>query len=110
LNGGVKQKFCLLREPRRVWAVAAIHGEANRLGRLHDLIARRFADGDRLVYLGNYLGRGGGIVAAIDEMLDFRRRVLGRRGAFACDVVFLRGAQEEMWQKLLQIQFAPNPG
>ena len=110
MNGGVKQKFCLLREARRVWAIAAIHGEANRLGRLHDLIARRFADGDRLVYLGNYLGRGGGIVAAIDEMLDFRRRVLGRRGAFACDVVFLRGAQEEMWQKLLQIQFAPNPG
>ncbi len=29
---------------------------------------------------------------------------------FACDVVFLRGAQEEMWQKLLQLQFAPNPG
>ena len=33
----------------------------------------------------------------------------GRNG-FACDVVFLRGAQEEMWQKLLQLQFAPNPG
>jgi serine/threonine protein phosphatase 1 len=25
-------------------------------------------------------------------------------------VVFLRGAQEEMWQKLLQLQFSPNPG
>ena len=24
-------------------------------------------------------------------------------------VVFLRGAQEEMWHKLLQLQFAPNP-
>src|SRR5690606_24420032 len=30
-------------------------------------------------------------------------------GALAGDVVFLRGAQEEMWQKLLQLQFAPNP-
>jgi serine/threonine protein phosphatase 1 len=110
LNGAGKEKFAQLREARRIWAIAAIHGEANRLGRLHDLIARRFADGDRLVYLGNYLGRGSGVVGVIDEVLDFRRRVLGRRRAFACDVVFLRGAQEEMWQKLLQIQFAPNPG
>jgi serine/threonine protein phosphatase 1 len=28
---------------------------------------------------------------------------------FAADVVYLRGSQEEMWQKLLQLQFAPNP-
>ena len=34
---------------------------------------------------------------------------LARQHGFACDVVFLRGAQEEMWQKLLQLQFAPNP-
>src|SRR3546814_12687728 len=26
------------------------------------------------------------------------------------DIVYLRGAQEEMWRKLLQIQFAPGPG
>jgi len=43
-------------------------------------------------------------------LLDFRRRVLARPHSFACDAVFLRGAQEEMWQKLLQLQFAPNPG
>jgi serine/threonine protein phosphatase 1 len=36
--------------------------------------------------------------------------VLARRGGFACDVTFLRGAQEEMLQKLLQLQFAANPG
>jgi serine/threonine protein phosphatase 1 len=30
-------------------------------------------------------------------------------GVDVADVVYLRGAQEEMWQKLLQLQFAPNP-
>lgn len=95
---------------RRIWAVAAVHGEAERLRRLHDCIAERFADGDRIVYLGNYLGYGGAIAATIDEMLDFRRRVLARPRGFVCDVVYLRGAQEEMWQKLLQLQFASNPG
>ena len=83
MNGGAKEKFAQLREARRIWAIGAIHGEAHRLGRLHDLIARRFADGDRLVYLGNYLGRGSGVVAAVDELIDFRRRVLGRRRAAA---------------------------
>jgi serine/threonine protein phosphatase 1 len=99
-----------LRAARRVWAIAAIHGEAQRLAQLHDTISERFQVGDRVVYLGNCLGRSGAVLATINELLDFRRRVLGRPGGAACDVVFLRGAQEEMWQKLLQLQFAPNPG
>jgi serine/threonine protein phosphatase 1 len=103
------RKFARLRDARRVWAIAAINGAAQRLVRLHDLISERFQEGDRVVYLGNYLGHGGAVLAVIDELLDFRRRVLGRRHGFACDVVFLRGAQEEMWQKMLQLQFAPNP-
>jgi serine/threonine protein phosphatase 1 len=90
--------------------VGAIHGEARRLARVHDLIGERFLRGDRLVYLGNYLGYGEDVAATLDELLDFRRRVLGRPHGFACDVVYLRGAQEEIWQKLLQLQFAPNPG
>src|SRR6516164_5982715 len=103
------KKFAQLRDARRVWAVAAINGAAQRLIRLHDAISDRFQEGDRVVYLGNYIGYGDAVLATIDELLDFRRRVLSRQRGFACDVVFLRGAQEEMWQKLLQLQFAPNP-
>ena len=103
-------KLARLRKARRVWAVASVHGEAERLARLHDRIAARFADDDALVYLGNYFGRGSAIIATIDELLDFRRRVLARPHGFTCDVVYLRGAQEEIWQKLLQLQFAQSPG
>src|SRR5262249_9603135 len=39
----------------------------------------------------------------------FRRWLLARPRTFAYDIAYLRGGQEEMWQKLLQIQFAPNP-
>ena len=110
MNGDAADgKFARLRGARRIWAVGAIHGEAERLTRLHDQIAARFADGDRIVYLGNYLGHGGAIIATINELIDFRSRVIARPRGFACDVVFLRGAQEEMWQKLLQLQFAHNP-
>lgn len=105
-----EKKFAQLRDARRVWAIAAINGAAERLSRLHDTISNRFQEGDRVVYLGNYIGYGEAVIATIDELLDFRCRVVGRQHGFACDVAFLRGAQEEMWQKLLQLQFAPNPG
>lgn len=102
-------KLLCLRGAHRIWAVAAIHGEARRLIRLHDRILPRLQRGDRIVYLGNYLGHGDAVAETIDELLEFRRRFLARRGAFACDIGYLRGAQEEMWQKLLQLQFAPDP-
>jgi len=104
------QRFARLRGAGRVWAIASIHGEARRLARLHDLLGERFRGGDRVIYLGNYLGHGDAVSATIDELLDFRSRVLATRNVFACDVTFLRGAQEEIWQKLLQLQFAANPG
>ena len=103
-------KFAEFRGGLRVWAISAVHGAAGRLVRLHDAISDSFREGDRLVYLGNYIGYGSTVLETVDELLDFRRRVLGRRYGCACDVAFLRGAQEEMWQKLLQLQFAPNPG
>lgn len=101
--------FAVLERPARVWAVAAIHGEAARLRTLHQALWQRFERGDRLVYLGNYLGRGPEIPAALDELLDFRRSLLTEPGLEPQDIVYLRGAQEEMWQKLLQIQFAAEP-
>jgi len=101
--------FAVLRRPRRVWAVASVHGEAGRLRALHAAIARRIEPGDRLVYLGNVIGRGDEATECVDEVLRFRRAFLSQRGAFAPDVALLRGAQEEMWQRLLQLQFAVNP-
>ncbi len=104
-----KAKFASLQAARRVWAVAAVHGEAERLARLHDQLIERFRPGDRLVYLGNYLGHGTGIPATLDHLLWFRRTLLAKPGMMACDIVFLRGAQEEMWDKLLQLHLALNP-
>lgn len=104
-----QEKFAILRRSRRVWAVAAIHGEAARLAALHQALDERFAPGDRLVYLGNYLGYGAAVRETVDAVLAFRRRLLARPGMFTFDIAYLRGSQEEMWQKLLQLQFAPNP-
>ncbi len=101
-------KFAVLGRPRRIWAVAACHGAVERLARAHDAIAERFAPGDRLLYLGDYLGDPESAFL-IDHLLAFRAYLLAMPGMIASDIVYLRGTQEEIWSKLLQLQFAPNP-
>ena len=64
---------------------------------IHDEISRRWRHGDRIVYLGNYLGRGAKVREVFDELL------------IPEDIVYLRGAQEEIWRSLLQLQLAPQP-
>lgn len=101
--------FSVLTAAQRVWAVGAVHGTVDQLRAVHHELERRFQPGDRIVYLGNYLGHGPDILAVQEEILRLRRAVLSRPGMFAADVAFLRGAQEEMWRKLLQLHLAPNP-
>jgi serine/threonine protein phosphatase 1 len=106
----VNEKFADLGAPRRIWAVAAIHGEIDRLATLHDHLANRFGVRDRLVYLGNYLGvesRTNGHL--FDEILAFRAALLSKTGMEPSDIVYLRGPAEEAWQRLLRLQFAPVP-
>lgn len=101
--------FAVLPEDRRNWAVASIYGEAERLALLHAALATRIRAEDNLVYLGNVLGHGR-VAATVDELLLFRRTLLAMRLSEADgEIVYLRGSQEEMWHKLLQMQFAPNP-
>lgn len=104
-----QQHFKALPEGRKTWAVAAIHGEANHLRALHKKLALQFETGDSLVYLGNYMGYGPRVLETINELLNFRRSLLARDDGAQSTVVYLRGYQEEMFQKLLQIQFAPDP-
>ncbi|PPR23692.1 MAG: hypothetical protein CFH38_00976, partial [Alphaproteobacteria bacterium MarineAlpha10_Bin1] len=99
LAGVDRDKFAALRGARRVWAVGAIHGELDRLRALHEQLGERFLSGDRLVYLGNYMGRGQAVLETIDALLLFRRQIIAAPGMHVCDVAYLRGQQEEMWHK-----------
>jgi len=103
--------FATLRPGGRIWAISALHGEAGRLADLHKQIYDAYQAGDQIVYLGNYSGHGALVRETIDELLMFRRAILAlsEKDEDCDNIVFLRGAQEEMWQKLLQLQFAPNP-
>ena len=104
-----KEKFGSISCAKRVWAVSSIHGELEPLMALHDELAKRWHHGDRLVYLGNYLGPGSDIKGVLDELLSFRINRLCLPGMIPEDIVFLRGAQEEIWRSLLQLQLASEP-
>lgn len=91
----------------RIWALGAQQGNDRALEALAGALLQRWQRGDKLVVLGNMLGSGGDPGRTLDLMLLLRRRLLATN--LACDVYFLRGAQEEMWHKLLSLQFAISP-
>ncbi|MBF0269523.1 MAG: hypothetical protein HQL44_13130 [Alphaproteobacteria bacterium] len=104
------RNFAELKSATRIWAIASVHGEAERLARLHQALAGKFQPTDQIVFLGNILGVGPNSGLALEEALLLRRHVMALSEAEEPCVHFLRGAQEEMWQKLLMLQMAPNPG
>jgi hypothetical protein len=106
----INEKYAELGNPRRIWAVAAICGDKDRLMTLHDHLAVRFNARDRLVYLGNYLSASArSDDSVVEELLAFRSALLAKQGMEPSDIVHLRGQAEEAWQRLLRLQFAPVP-
>lgn len=102
-------RFIDIGSPRRIWAIAAIHGEIDKLTQIHDAIYEHIEAGDRLIYLGNYTGYGQHSKEVIDELLAFRRCTLAKQSMIPSDIIYLRGVQEEVWKKLLQLQFTSDP-
>lgn len=108
LKPAEQQRFVDLGLARRIWAIGAVHGDGPALAALHDALGGHFRPGDRLAYLGNF-GLGGAFASALDELIGFRAWLISQRGVLAGDLVYLRGAHEEMLQKAMQLQFAPDP-
>lgn len=98
------QRFINLGQPDRIWVVSAINGQLGNLQSVHKVIADKFRSGDCLVYTGNYLcGDQGQALHALHEILTFPKYVGGVQ-----NVTFLRGIQEELFSKMMQLQFAQN--
>lgn len=108
-NKNADNKFSILGRPRKIWAVSAIHSDVERLTQIHDAIFSHIAPGDRLIYLGNYTGYGAQAVETIDELLIFRRLLLAQPAMTPDDIIYLRGQQEDMLQRLLLLQFEQYP-
>ena len=102
-------KFIEISNSKRIWAVGSIHSNLNSIKLLKKFIYENFKKDDRLVILGNIIGLGNNAKETLSKILELRFDLMAKHTLGPNDIIFLRGAQEEMFNKLLQLQIAPNP-
>ena len=102
-------KFQEFKNINRIWAIGSIHSDLDSFMSIKKYILSNFVKGDKLIFLGNVIGFRDTSKEIITEVVKLRFNLLANFNLKHEDVVFLRGAQEEMLSKLLQLQIAPNP-
>ncbi len=93
----------------RIWAIGSIHSSIESFQSIKNYIFSNFKKDDKLIFLGNVIGFRNKSREIITEVLKLRFDLLAKFNLNHQDIVFLRGAQEEMFSKLLQLHIAPNP-
>lgn len=106
-NNAEKAAF-VLPAAKRLWVVSCVQGDYIRLRQLHRKIASHFLSGDGILYLGSIIGVGREPAKTLEEALLFRRGLLSFGGVKSEDICFLKGSQEDLLLKALQLQFCSN--
>ncbi len=104
-----QSNFVELSKCSRIWAVGSIHSNINAFNSIKNFIFNNFRKDDKLIILGNVIGLGNSSNEIISNIISFRFDLMAKFKLKPTDIIFLRGAQEEMFSKLLQLQIAPNP-
>jgi len=104
-----ESNFIELKNAKRIWAVGSIHSNYDLFQSIKNHILANFQSGDKLIFLGNVIGLGDKAKDTISSILNLRLRLMARYNLDPEEIVFLRGSQEEMFLKLMQLQTAPNP-
>ena len=101
--------FSELTKANKIWAIGSLHSSLDSFYSIKKYILTNFELGDKLIFLGNLIGFRAESKKIIDEVLELRFKLMSKYKLKHSDIVFLRGAQEEMFRKLLQLHIAPNP-
>ena len=102
-------KFQEFTNTDRIWAVGSLHSSIESFQSIKKYILSNFKNGDKLIFLGNLIGYNNQSKQTITDVLNLRFYLMANFNLDHEDIIFLRGAQEEMFSKLLQLQIAPNP-
>tara|TARA_B100000886_G_C20333740_1_gene453535 strand:- start:111 stop:923 length:813 start_codon:yes stop_codon:yes gene_type:complete len=101
--------FVELERSNKIWAIGSIHSNLKSFTSIKELIINNFKRNDKLIFLGNVIGLGNKSKETLSSVIDLRFNLMSKFKLQPEAIVFLRGAQEEMFSKLLQLQLAPNP-
>ena len=104
-----ESNFIEFNDASRIWAIGSIHSNSNSFNFIKNFIINNFQKGDKIVFLGNIIGLGKYTKETLNSVIDLRFILMSKYKLKPNDVVFLRGAQEEMFSKVLQLHLAPNP-
>ena len=104
-----ESNFIELKDNGKIWAIGSIHSNLHSFENVKKFILNKFNRNDKLIFLGNILGLGDFSKETLSSVLDLRFRLMSKFTFKPNQIVFLRGAQEEMFSKILQLQLAPNP-
>ena len=101
--------FVELNKSNKIWAIGSIHSNLRSFNSIKKFILNNFEKNDKLIFLGNVIGLGSNSKETLNSVIDLRFHLMSKFKLDQESIVFLRGAQEEMFSKLLQLQLAPNP-
>ena len=104
-----KSNFVDLKNASRIWAVGSIHSNLKSFNSIKNFIIHNFKKQDKIVFLGNVIGLGNFTKETLTSIINLRSILMSKYFLKPDDIVFLRGAQEEMFSKILQLHTAPNP-
>ncbi len=104
-----ESKFQEFKDANKIWAVGSIHSNVESFNSIKKYILSNFEKNDKLIFLGNVIGFGKHSKEIISEINNLRFNLMSKFNLNHFEIVYLRGAQEEMFSKLLQLQIAPNP-
>ena len=102
--------FAELKNSKKIWAIGSIHSSLDSFESIKKYILENFSKGDKLIFLGNIIGYGEKSNETLSSVIKFRKKLMSKFQLNHEDIIFLRGAQEEMFLKLTQLHTAPNPG
>ena len=101
--------FVELKKSDKIWAIGSIHSNLKSFTSIKEFLLKNFEANDKLIFLGNVIGLGNNSKETLSSVIDLRFSLMSKFTLKPDSIVFLRGAQEEMFSKLLQLQLAPNP-
>ena len=101
--------FVELNKSNKIWAIGSIHSNLKSFSSIKEFILNNFEINDKLIFLGNIIGLGDNSKETLSSVIDLRFSLMSKFKLKSDSIIFLRGAQEEMFSKLLQLQLAPNP-
>ncbi len=100
-------RFSVINKKSRIWAFGSIHSDYKRLKVLHSVIFDAISPMDYFIYMGNIIGMNEGAKETFAEILEFKQKIKEKYPEITDkNFIFLRGLQEEMWQKTLYIHLS----